>query len=151
MDEISKTQKTPNDFILQGKESFAILFNIFNRTKKSQEIQEKQLKILNNILQEQKDEADEGEYRKEDGTATTTLTKIDIEQLLGHYVKGYTIINDGLNDIYISHNQPNTSLDVSPKVKPDEKTTFTYNRNKIKIIYLNTLSGTSDYRLTLVW
>lgn len=152
------TQHDPNDFIIQGKESFAILFNIFNRTKKSQTIQEKQLSLLNNILESQnsilkelKDEIDEGKYRIEDGTASTTLTEIDIEQLLGHYIKSYTIINDGLNNIYIAHNPLNVSQDIFLTIKPDEKNIITYNRNKIKTIYIKTLSGTSDYRLTLTW
>lgn len=107
--------------------------------------------LLTKINTEQKEEADEGKYRIEDGTASTDLIKIDVEQLLGHYIKGYTIINDGSNDIYTSHNPSNVSMDVFFKTEPNEKNIFTYNRNKIKTIYIKTLTGTSNYRLTLVW
>lgn len=107
--------------------------------------------LLSKINKEQTDEADEGKYRIEDNTATTTFTEIDVIQLIGHSIKGYMIINDGTNDIYIAHNIVNISPDVLSKVKATEKLTFTYNRDKIQKMYLKTLSGTSDYRLTLIW
>ena len=169
-DKITKIEKNPNDFIIQGKESFALLYNIFNRTKKSQEIQEKQLKIqeqqlklLNNILNEQKAEADEGEVLRLSGTATTTtFTIVNTITDPRHPVKAFEFINDGNNSVYVGFNVVQSSegadtTDVTndlPRfdlVKTTETLKYSYNRRKIRNIYLLSQNGNSAYRLKLIW
>lgn len=142
-----KEELTPNDFIVNGKESFAMLYNIFNRTKKQQKIQENQLKLLDNIsqkmieliginiynqdilkgiLKEEQDGADEGKAIISNGIlSATAFTIIDTQISPGHPVKGFTITNtdtvaNGSNHIYVGMNissQPQVDVDVVDVIK----------------------------------
>ena len=116
-------------------------------------------KILNNILKEQIDEGDKGEYLRKIDTATAKLTPIDIKGILGHCVKGYSLKNDGANTIYIAHNIAGSGIDDGidvgdarfESVYSKEEFKINYNRKKIRNIYFKTTAGNSAYRLTLVW
>ncbi len=168
---------TPDDFIVKGKETFAMLFNIFNRTKKLQQqqqiqsklqqqqldIQQQQLTLLTKILKEQKDEADECAYLRKNGSVTTTsYTIIDTIKDPGHPIKGYNITNDGDNTIYIGHNVVTSGdgadiIDVTSdlsrftSILSGETFKCKYNRNGIKNIYMLASVGNSIYRIELVW
>lgn len=124
------------------------------------EITNKNNEILSDILKEQIDERDEGEYLRKDDIATNIkFTIIDIKGTLGRCVKGYSFKNDGLNTIYLAHNIGGNVLDVDidinstrfESIHSKEEFKISYNRNKIRNIYFKTLVGNSDYRLTLVW
>ena len=124
------------------------------------EVTNKNNEILDNILKEQINERDEGEYLRRDGTATTIYTIIDIVGLLSHNVKGYIIKNDGANIIYMGHNVvTGSSLDPDIEVSTsrfstilrNEELKFQFNRRKIRNIYIRSDTGTSDYRLWITW
>lgn len=139
------------------------LLNIMNKSldnqNRSTELLNKNTELLNSINKEVVDERDEGEYLRRNGTATTSLTTIDLYSILEFPVKGYTIKNDGDSTIYIAHNLSDvpstTDIDVNnirySTVNKKEELKFLYNRRKIRNIYIRTTSGTSDYRLWFVW
>lgn len=118
---------------------------------------------LNSILKEILDEADEGLFMESHGTVgTANFVVVNVEVILDHRVKGYYLKNEGPNDILFSHNlTPDgttveaTTLDMTSTnltvVKSGEIESFTYNRNKIKNVYLLGSGGSSSYRLKLVW
>ena len=170
MEDNHLNQLNPSDFIIQGKESFALLFNIFNRTKKTQsiqekqlEIQERQLKLLNDILKEQKAEADEGEVMRTSGTVTTTtFTILNTITDPGHPIKAFEFINDGQNPVYVGFNvvpssegadTTDVTNDISrfDLINVGEDVSYSYNRRKIRNVYLLALGGNSTYRLKLIW
>lgn len=111
------------------------------------------------ILKEMVDERDEGEYLRRTDTATTAFTIIDVVGILGFPVKGWEIHNDGNNTILFAHNLMPTAMNMdidvnntrfSPLLGGDN-IAFRFNRRTIRNIYIRTETGTSDYRLWLVW
>lgn len=127
-----------------------------------------QTRLLEAILKQLEDEADEGEYYLVQGTATTTITDnvIDIPFVLGmpeFKVKAYIIKNDGaVNNLRTGHNittgMITSAIDIVGQARnkfynvlPGEDIKITYNRKVIENIYVITNSGTSAYRLWLLW
>lgn len=106
-------------------------------------------KRLGIIQREMLAEADDGAFLRMDGTVTTsTFTIIDTDISPGHMVKGYTVINDGPNTIFIGHNVAFSSevdadiVDITTltsrfnKILPKEDIRFVYNRRRIKNIHI---------------
>lgn len=117
--------------------------------------------LLSSILKELKNEIDEGEYMFVSGTASTDLSA-NITDLLGtlqHAVKGYIIKNDGANTIQVGHNITFSSIDSNVQtasarfypVLAGEQHKEMFNRKVIRNVYIRTSSGTSAYRLWLLW
>lgn len=124
--------------------------------------------LLDVILKELRDEADKGEYYLVQGTATTTITDnvIDIPAVLGmpeFKVKAYIIINDGkANNLRVGHNVTTgmitSATDIVGQTRnkffnvlPGENIKITYNRKVIENIYVIANTGTSAFRLWLLW
>lgn len=121
------------------------------------------------ILQELKDEADEGKAIISNGTlSTTAFTIIDTQISPGHSVKGFTVENtdtvaNGSNNIYVGMNivrQPQLDADIIDVVKtnpifnqivPGESFEFKFNRNTVKSVHLLAVTGTPTYKAFLVW
>lgn len=118
-------------------------------------------KLLSSILKELRDEADEGEYLFVSGTATTVISAniTDLLAIMGHPVKGYIIKNGGANTIQVGHNITRSSIDsnvqtASARFYPvftGEQHKEMFNRKVIRNVYIRTASGTSAYRLWLLW
>lgn len=109
----------------------------------------KLLGIDGKIYSELNSEADEGEYLVLEKTANTTEDIIFMKDFVGHYIKGYTLKNNGNVDIQIGHNS-----DLSKRyssVSSVSEVSFSFNRKKVRSIYVKTNSGTSNYTLTLMW
>lgn len=105
--------------------------------------------LLSKIYGELNSEADEGEYLVIERTATTSTDVIYLRDLVGHPIKSYSIENTGSADINIGHN-----IDISKRysvISAGDTLSFSFNRKKIRSIYINTSSGTSTYKLTLSW
>lgn len=138
------------------KDDSAKLSELIELTIKNQE-------LLYSILEEQRSEADEGEYIIQSGVATTSqFTIIDTQIAPGHDVKGYAIQNDGLKDLLVAHNVALSSvgpdiIDVSSNITkfsvltPGETAEYSYNRRKIRNIYLLGSGGNAHYRIKLIW
>ena len=122
---------------------------------------EKRLEIIQNQLLE---EADEGQFIRMSGTVTTTqFTIIDTNVTPGHMVKGYTIKNDGPNNIFVGHNVAISSkvdadiVDVTTAVsrfdivEPNEDIKFVFNRKRIRNVHILAQGGDSQFRAWLVW
>jgi len=122
------------------------------------------IKVQDAILKEERDGADEGEYLVLSGKVhTDKFTIIDTQISPGHPVKGYFIQNDGPSTIKIAHNAATSSvgpdiMDVNKSntnrfisLFPNEVTEFSYNRNKIRNIYLLGIEDKSSFRIKLVW
>lgn len=105
---------------------------------------------LRKVLKELSDEADVGEKEFYSGTATTTIAVIDLTKVAPyHPVKSFTLANDSADDIYFTHNNTNNSnMNI---VRQNETIPITYNRRVINKIFLKTLAGSSNYRVTLYW
>jgi len=117
-------------------------------------------KLNKAILKELTDEADEGEYLRREATANpNTFDILDFIAILGFPVKGYFIKNDGANTILHGHNITNLSIDSNINtadarffsIYTTEESRIGYNRNKIKNIYLKSVTGNSAYRVKAVW
>lgn len=122
---------------------------------------EKRLEIIQNQLLE---EADEGQFIRMSGTVTTTqFTIIDTNVAPGHMVKGYTVKNDGPNNIFVGHNVAISSevdadiVDVTTAVsrfdivEPNEDIKFVFNRKRIRNVHILASGGNSQFRAWLVW
>lgn len=122
---------------------------------------EKRLEIIQDQLLE---EADEGQFIRTSGTVTTTrFTIIDTNVAPGHMVKGYTVKNDGPNNIFVGHNVAISSevdadiVDVSSIVsrfdivEPNEDIKFVFNRKRIRNVHILASGGNSQFRAWLVW
>lgn len=117
--------------------------------------------LLSSILKELRDEADEGEYLFVSGTATTVISSniTDLLAIMGHPVKGYIVKNDDANTIQVGHNITRSSIDsniqtASARFYPvftGEQHKEMFNRKVIRNVYIRTASGTSAYRLWLLW
>lgn len=111
------------------------------------------------MLKEMLDEKDEGEYMRRTDTATTSFTIIDVVGTLSFPVKGWEIHNDGSEVILFAYNlmpvAMNMDIDINntrfSRLLAGDNISFRFNRRTIRNIYLRTESGTSDYRLWLVW
>lgn len=111
------------------------------------------------VLKELVDERDEGEYLRREGTVTTTMTTFDILGILGFPVRGYEIHNDGVNTIIFAHNLTPSLIDPTVDTNNTRFSTllvgdnirFIYNRKIVRNIYLKANTGTSDFRLWLLW
>lgn len=138
--------------------------NIHSRLQESQELQkqsvgiisidgssthnEKTNMLLQNILDVMTASVDAGEYRIITGTATTTVTIYDFEKEQPyHPVKGYTIKNDSTTTINVAINDSSKFFELRAK----ESDTITDVEATIKKIFINTDSGTADYRLRVLW
>lgn len=116
---------------------------------------------LKAILEELKSHDDEGEYFFQHGTATTDLSLniIDLLAQLEHPVKGYIVKNDGKNTIEAGHNMTPSVIDSNLQtatarfypIFAGETHKEMFNRQVIRNIYIRTVTGTSDYRLWLLW
>ncbi len=102
------------------------------------------------VLAEFKNQRDEGKKWIINGTASTSLTILDLIKTEPHHaVKSYLINNDGTNIIYISHNDINDNQ-LWP-VEKNESYIVQYKTNIIDRIYIKTLTGNSVYRLQYTW
>ncbi len=102
------------------------------------------------VLTEMKNERDEGMEISLPGTATTTLSIIDlIKKDPHHAVKGYILNNDGVNKIRVTHNDASRS-DIW-EVLPNESIPRMFNRKVINKIFIKSIGGDSAYRLLLLW
>lgn len=125
--------------------------------------------ILEGILKEEQDGADEGKAIISNGALSTTqFTIIDTQIAPGHPVKGITVINtsnpaNNNNNIYVGMNivrQPQLDADVIDVIKanpvfnelvPGESFEFKFNRNTVKSIHLLAVTGAPNYKMWLVW
>jgi hypothetical protein len=117
-------------------------------------------KLLSSILKELKDDADEGEYYRQEAVANPiTFNIIDFLAILGFPVRGYMIKNAGVNTILYGHNITDLSIDTNidtgsarfNTLLANDEDKFTYNRKRIKNIYIKSVGGNSAYKLRAVW
>lgn len=120
-------------------------------------------KLLANILQELREEMDEGAVLPVSGTVTTTeFIFIDTITHPEHLVKGYSIKNDGPNTIYVGHNVTNAGLQPSiddvtsnlsrfKEIKNKEEIRFIFNRRRVENVAILAKGGNSAFRGWLVW
>ena len=120
-------------------------------------------KLFNSILEELRSDADEGEFLRTSGIATTTkFIIIDTQTAPGHMVKGYTIRNDGPNNIYVAHNAGSSIVDADiidvtsnvsrfEEVLPNEDIKFVFNRRRIRNVNILASGGNSNFRAWLTW
>lgn len=181
----------PNDFAMDEDRVFMALYNVWNRAKRTENVQREILEIelknqellksniviqLRNekllsailekekaILVEEKASADEGEYIIINGTvSSSSFTIIDTDTDPGHPVKGYFVRNTGNFSIFIAHNAALSSvgpdvIDVNSNItrfeilQPNDTTEASFNRNKIKNIYLLASGGDTTFKTKLVW
>lgn len=121
------------------------------------EINLKNNELLNHILKEQSDSADEGEILRLSGTVSpTTYTIINTIQDPGHPIKAFEFINDSVNTIYVGYNVVLTTLSVSTSevtsnlnrfdaIPANESIEYRFNRNKIRNIHI--LAQKQSFRL----
>jgi len=124
---------------------------------------EQLIQINTDILKELKNEADEGEVMRLSGTVTTTeFTILNTITDPGHPIKAFEFNNDGENSIYVGFNvvlsgEGADIIDVTNNlsrfdlIQPTEDISYSYNRRKIRNIYLLSSGGDSTYRLKLIW
>lgn len=109
-------------------------------------------------------DADNGQYLRTSGTATPNrFVIIDTQISPGHMVKGYTVKNDGPNNIFVAHNAAISSevdvdtVDITTltsrfdEVLPNEDIKFVYNRRTIRSVHILASGGNSTFRAWLVW
>lgn len=109
-------------------------------------------------------EADNGQFLRTSGTVTTaSFTIIDTNVTPGHMVKGYTVKNDGPNNIFVGHNVAISSdvdadiVDVTTltsrfdEILPNEDIKFIYNRRTIRNVHILASGNNSQFRCWLVW
>lgn len=123
---------------------------------------EKRLASIQNELIE---EADAGAVLRSNGTVTPTqFIIIDTNKDPGHMVKGYTVRNDGPNNIFVGHNaaiSSNVDADIIDvisgdisrfeEILPNEDIKFVFNRRRIRNIHILAQGGNSSFRVWLVW
>ena len=167
LEEVTPKSKAPlkEEYILNPTLSnFILLDQISKRLGTLVKVQERHEQVLSAILKEERDGADEGEYLVLSGKVhTDKFTIIDTQIAPGHPVKGFFIQNDGPHTIKLAHNaaissvgpdiadveNSNTSRFIS--LLSNEVTEFSYNRNKIRNIYMLGKEGRSSFRIKLVW
>lgn len=144
--------------------NFVLLDQIAKRLGTLVKVEEDNKKLLGAILKEERDGADEGEYLVLSGKVhTDKFTIIDTQISPGHPVKGYFISNDGPHTIKVAHNAALSSVgpDITDvensntnrfiSLLENEVTEFSYNRNKIRNVYILGTEGKSSFRIKLVW
>jgi len=131
--------------------------------KDNQKLLANSFTLLANILEEVREEADEGAVLSQSGTVTTTdFIFMDTISAPEHPVKGYAVKNDGPNSIYVGHNvtkaglQPSlgditSSLSRFREIKNKEEIRFIFNRRKVENVAFIAVGGSSLYRSWLVW
>jgi hypothetical protein len=142
--------------------NFILLDQISKRLGILIKVQESQQQVLGAILKEERDGADEGEYLVLSGkVCPDKFTIIDTQIAPGHPVKGYLIQNDGPYTIMVAHNAAISSvgpdiMDVEDSntnrfipLLAKETAEFSYNRNKIRNIYLLEREDKDAYRVRL--
>lgn len=101
------------------------------------------------VLKELQASADEGKEYSISGTATTTIAVIDLVKNYPHKsVSGYTLINDGANNIEFTHNE---YIDNMFQATPGQAIPKSYNRKLINRIFVRSIGGDSAYRILLLW
>jgi hypothetical protein len=121
-------------------------------------------KRLSVIQEEILAEADNGQFLRTSGTVTPNrFVIIDTMTAPGHMVKGYTVKNDGPNNIFVGHNVAISSevdvdiVDVTTltsrfdEILPNEDIKFVYNRRTIRNVHILAQGGNSSFRAWLVW
>ena len=166
LQQIFKPKQSIDPFALQTLNIDAISVNIAKLTKielANQEILLENQKLLGSILQELKDEADEGEFLTVLDTVTTTVFYFyDTIAAPGHPIKGYAIANQGPNTIYVAHNttkvglEPNLADITSPvsrfqQILSGEEVRYIFNRRKIYNVAILARDGNSTFRAWLTW
>lgn len=140
-----------------------ILSSILEQTVKSQQRLSDIQQQLSIVKDENIADADEGEYLILRGTVTTTdYTIIDTQINPGYPVRGYIIKNDGPNILLAGHNIVLSGVDPDLvdvtsnitrffRVLNGEDVKFSYNRNKIRNIYMLGSGGNCSFRIWLIW
>lgn len=161
-----KPKQTIDPFAFQALTLDAISVNLAKSAgihEESQKILVENQKVFAAILQELKDDADDGEFLAQHGTVIATdFTIIETEIAPNHPVKGYSIKNDGPGTIFVAHNiskaglQPdidNLASAVSRfwEVRINEEITFSFNRRKILNVAMIAATVDSDFRAWLSW
>lgn len=156
---------------LTNPETFIQLDDLAVRMKKLTDImknqQEIMLQILNVTLLNQqnltsirndiRDTIDDGEYKYISDTATTTETLLNLIADFHFPINGYIFKNDGSETIKFAHISYKVSSPVDipdeklSDVLPGEELKIISKTKKIRMIKIKTESGTSDYRLWLLW
>lgn len=175
---IEKTEKGPENIINPEVFMAITIDDISLKFNKLIELSIKNQKTLSSILEhtiknemrldviqdQLLAEADNGQFLRTSGTVTTTeFTIIDTNISPGHMVKGYTVKNDGPNNIFVAHNVAISSdvdadiIDVTTltsrfdEVLPNEDIKFVYNRRTIRNVHILASGGNSQFRCWLVW
>lgn len=154
----------PADPVIQLDDISVRLKKLTGVMEKQQEIM---LQILNTNLSNQQSNAairkllqdmiDEGEYKYISGTATTTETLLNIIKDFNFPVNGYIFKNDGSNTIKFSHvsykiaSPDDIPVESFGDVLAGEELKIISKTKKIRMIKIKTASGSSDYRLWLLW
>ena len=98
---------------------------------------------------------DEGEHVYYEDIATTTETVYDFIRDFGFPIMSYTLTNDGVNDIKVGHMSDPDLLDISEErlgtVKKGETFPMLTNNPTVRKIIIKTSSGTTNYRLWVLW
>lgn len=103
---------------------------------------------------------DAGEYRYIEDTATTSNTEYVLAEDFDYPLKAYQIVNDGASTIKIGHLSTGSPIDevIAERFQTiysgDPPLTIKYQPGQgegIRKIVLKTASGTSAYRLWLLW
>lgn len=140
------------------------LAEISNKLSDVIELLQKDIEVNRITAQQLTDEADIGKALYNNGTLSATLfTIIDTQISPGHNVKGYTIRNTGLTNLYFAHNivkEPQIDADIVDTLKtspifsvlvPNEVEHTIYNRRVIKSVHLAAVTGTPTYKIKLIW
>lgn len=161
-----KPKQTIDPFAFQALTLDAISVNLAKSTgiqEESQKILVENQKVLAAILQELRDDSDDGEFLAQHGTVIATdFTIIETEIAPNHPVKGYSIKNDGPGTIFVAHNvsraglQPDidnlaSALSRFWQVRLNEEITFSFNRRKILNVAIIAATVDSDFRAWLSW
>lgn len=156
---------------LVNPETFIQLDDLAVRLQKLTGIMVKQqeimLQILNTTLLNKqnttairnliRDTIDDGEYKYIPDTATTTETLLNLIADFHFPINGYIFKNDGSETIKFAHISYKVSSpeDIPEErfgeVLPGEELTIISKTKKIRMIKIKTESGSSDYRLWLLW
>lgn len=147
LDDISVRLRKLTDIMKNQQE---IMLQLLNTTL----LNKQDLKAIRNEIQDRKDE---GEYKYISDTATTTETLLNLIKDFNFPVKGYIFKNDGSNTIKFAHvsykvaSPDDIPVESFGDVLPDEELKITYNNKRIRMIKIKTASGSSAYRLWLLW
>lgn len=166
--DITDTQDTIQKALITLTDQAILINKRLDLSIEQQKLSYQQLKLSLEqqtlATKELQEEADRGEFLRTDGTVTTTaFTIIDTNVAPGHMVKGYTIKNDGPNNIFVGHNVAISSqvdadiVDVTTLtsrfdiILPNEDIKFIYNRRTIRNVHLLSQGGNSSFRSWLLW